>query len=94
MAGVLRVRALEVGSAVVPLRAVFCGPRWCWRGFALSGGAWRLRRWGMWPVFRPDTYVLAVRPEDEQRVREGGLATASLSLPANTRVELLLPVRT
>lgn len=88
---VLGTTALELGGAEVQLRAVFCGPRWSWRGFGLSGGVWRLRRWGAWPVCRPDTYVLAVKPEDEQRVRECGLVTSSLCLPAETRVEVWLP---
>lgn len=91
MTDVLAGPALELDDAEVPLAAVFCGSRWSWCGFGVRNGAWRARRWGPWPLRRLDTYLVAVRPEDEQRVRGTRLAAASLNVPANARVELWLP---
>lgn len=77
----------------VRLRVVYLGRRWSWRGFQFSGGVWRQRRWGWWPVFRPVAYALDVPEGQAGRVRRFGLSTLAVrvDVPGCSRLDIGFP---
>lgn len=83
------------GGRAVPLKSTYLGRRWRWRGFQWTGGVWRRRTWGWWPIARPFEWRLEVSDTHADEVRRHPLREISAALdllPGNTSVTINIPV--
>lgn len=93
--GIPRRARMILPDGEIPLRVVYRGLRWSWRGFQFSGGVWRRRRWGWWPVFRAASWTLDVPEGQVDRVRWCGLGAVAVAVavdvPGGSRLDIGFP---